>query len=77
MPTAPELGKLSKSPPQHRSALRLPQVIERTRLSRASIYRLVRRGRFPTPCRLSERVTVWDATEIDAWLAAQFARRAS
>ena len=55
-----------------RSALRLPKVIDRTGLSRASIYRFVGQGKFPAPSKLSERVSVWDSEAIDAWLADKF-----
>lgn len=49
--------------------LRLPQVREKTGISTTQVYRLVKRGKFPAPFKLSERVTVWNEAEIDAWLA--------
>lgn len=54
-------------------ALRLPQVSERTGLSKTHIYRLVQRGQFPIPARLSERVVAWDEAAVNAWLAERFA----
>ena len=54
-------------------ALRLPQVSERTGLSKTHIYRLVQRGQFPIPARLSERVVAWDESAVSAWLAERFA----
>ena len=54
-------------------ALRLPQVSERTGLSKTHIYRLVQRGQFPVPARLSERVVAWDEAAVNAWLAERFA----
>ena len=52
--------------------LRLPAVREKTGLSRTHIYRLVRQENFPKPFNLSERVSVWNEAEIDAWLEAKF-----
>lgn len=49
-------------------ALRLPAVIERTALSRSSIYRLVQLGRFPAPVKLSERASAWRESDIKQWL---------
>ncbi len=56
-----------------RKALRIPQVQERTKLSKTHLYRLIQRGEFPAPCKLSERVSAWDEAAIDAWLAGKFA----
>ena len=55
-----------------RRALRLPQVVECTGLSKTHIYRLMQRGQFPVPARLSERVVAWDSAAINAWLAERF-----
>lgn len=56
-----------------RRALRLQQVVERTGLSKTHIYRLMQRGQFPAPVRLSERVVAWDEAVICAWLNERFA----
>lgn len=53
-------------------ALRIAQVIDRTKLSRTHLYRLVERGDFPAPHKLSERVSAWDEAAVDCWLAARF-----
>lgn len=55
-----------------RRALRLRQVAERTGLSKTHIYRLIQRGQFPTPARLSERVVAWDEAAVNAWLEERF-----
>ncbi len=57
----------------NRKALRLPAVAEKTGLSKTHIYRLVQQGKFPRPCRLSERVSVWDSAAIDDFLSEKFA----
>lgn len=53
-------------------AIRLPQVLDKTGLSRSQVYRLVAAGKFPSPTHLSERITVWKELDIDQWLAAKF-----
>lgn len=56
-----------------RKALRFPQVQSRTGLSKTHLYRLIQRGDFPAPHKLSERVSAWDEAAIDAWLSVKFA----
>ena len=58
-------------------ALRLKQVIVKTRLSRTHTYRLIARGDHPKPIQLSERVFIWNEAAIDAWLEAKFSGEAS
>ncbi len=53
-------------------ALRLPQVLAKTGLSRTHTYRLIKCGEFPPPHNLSERVSAWNEADIDAWLAEKF-----
>lgn len=57
-----------------RRALRLPAVADKTGLSKTHIYRLIKQGKFPQSCKLSERVAVFDEAAIDAWLSEKFAR---
>jgi prophage regulatory protein len=56
----------------YRRALRLPKVSELTGISKTQIYRLMQRGQFPLPSRLSERVVAWDEAAINAWLLERF-----
>lgn len=56
----------------HNRALRLSQVVERTGLSKTQIYRLMQRGQFPAPARLSERVVAWDEAALNNWLSERF-----
>lgn len=37
--------------------------------SPATIWRWVKAGAFPQPVRLSDRVTAWDAAQVDAFIA--------
>ncbi|MEQ9011587.1 AlpA family transcriptional regulator [Algiphilus sp.] len=50
--------------------LRLPEVLERTGLTRSTLYGLVAQGRFPRPVRLAARAVGWKHSEISAWIAA-------
>jgi predicted DNA-binding transcriptional regulator AlpA len=40
-------------------------------VAHSTLWRMVGDGRFPKPLKLSERVTVWRAEEVFAWVAAQ------
>lgn len=47
--------------------MRLPEVRQRTSLSRSQIYRMVKAGDFPRQAKLSERCAGWWSEEVDAW----------
>ncbi|WP_292533746.1 AlpA family transcriptional regulator [Methylocystis sp.] len=55
--------------------LRVPDVLARTRLSRASLHRRVKDGTFPTPVRIGVRTIAWLAPEIDEWERGVIAKR--
>jgi|LauGreDrversion4_2_1035121.scaffolds.fasta_scaffold960286_2 prophage regulatory protein len=55
-----------------RRALRITKVTDKTGVSKTHIYRLIKAGEFPKPCKISERVSVWDEAAIDNWLAGKF-----
>ncbi|MDG2272480.1 MAG: AlpA family transcriptional regulator [Halioglobus sp.] len=48
--------------------LRRPSVESRTGLSRSSIYRMIREGKFPPPVRLGKRSVGWDSVAVQAWI---------
>ena len=51
--------------------LTLKQVIERTTLSKATIYRLIKKGVFPEGKKLipnSDKVVRWSKEEVDNWI---------
>jgi len=48
--------------------LRLPDVQDRTGLSRSTIYVRLGQGRFPRPVSLGSRAVGWVEAEIDAWI---------
>ena len=51
------------------SILRLPQVKDRTGLSRSTIYLRMQEGDFPKPISLGARAVGWLSVEVDEWLA--------
>ncbi len=53
--------------------LRLPEVMERTGLSRSTIYVRVAAGRFPQPVALGGRAVGWIEAEVDEWVAERIA----
>ena len=55
------------SPPRSR-LLRLPEVMDRVGLRRASIYQRMNEGRFPKSRSLGAKCAVWVEAEIDAWI---------
>lgn len=48
--------------------LRLPEVLERTGLSRSTIYVRLAEARFPRPVPLGGRAVGWIEAEVDEWV---------
>jgi prophage regulatory protein len=46
-------------------------VVDRTSLSRTTLWRLVRRGHFPPPVQISPGRVAWSETEVEAWITAR------
>ena len=51
--------------------LRLPLVIEKTGLGRASIYAKINEGTFPSPIKISKRASGWLESEVNDWIEEQ------
>jgi len=51
--------------------LRLPNVLDRTGLSRSTVYLRVTEGRFPRPVSLGARAVGWIETEVEEWIDRQ------
>ena len=49
--------------------LRMPEVIERTGISRAQVYTLIGCDEFPRPIRIGKRAVGWVETDIQAWIS--------
>jgi prophage regulatory protein len=48
--------------------LRLKSVLDRTGLSRSTLYRKIERGTFPKQVRISERCIGWRESDLERWL---------
>ena len=51
--------------------LRLPNVLDRTGLSRSTVYQRVSEGRFPKPVSLGARAVGWVESDIEEWIGKQ------
>ena len=60
----------------HNRVLRLPDVIQRVGIKRASIYRMMSEGAFPKPVQLGPRAVGWRASDIERWISQRPAARA-
>ncbi|WP_318454460.1 helix-turn-helix transcriptional regulator [Photobacterium leiognathi] len=52
-----------------KNILRLPEVQERTGLSRSSIYNYMEKNKFPKSISLGERAVGWLESEIESWIS--------
>ena len=48
--------------------LRLKAVLERTGLSRSTLYRKIQQGNFPRQIKISERCAGWRESAVNEWL---------
>jgi prophage regulatory protein len=48
--------------------LRRHGLVELTKLSMATIYRLIKRREFPSPIKLSANAVGWDVQDVYAWI---------
>ena len=55
--------------------IRLPEVLKRTGVSRATWLLGCKAGRYPRPIKLTERAVGWLSSEIEAFLAERIAAR--
>lgn len=67
----PELTAVRKE-----DMLRLPLVLQRTGLSRSTLYELIKKGRFPKQFKITERSSGWRSADIEEWIIAATADRA-
>jgi prophage regulatory protein len=58
---------------QPKKIIRLPRTIEKTQLSRSTIYSLIKAGDFPQQIKLSSRAMGFLESEVDAWVEARVA----
>lgn len=55
--------------------IRLPAVLDKTGLSRSSLYRLIAEGKFPRQVKLSERSAGWFEHSVNQWLSERISNR--
>ena len=56
--------------------IRLPELKEKLKVSRSTLYKLGKSGDFPVPVQLAPRTIGWLESEIDAWIEKKAAERA-
>lgn len=55
--------------------LRIQDVVQVTKLSRAEVYRKIAKGEFPKQTRISYRCSVWRSSEVQDWIKKQHDNR--
>ena len=58
-----------------RRLIRLPVVIERTGLSKSTIYARAAAGAFPKPVNLGNSLSAWVEDEVEGWVEARITER--
>ena len=48
--------------------LRKPALLKQLGISSSTLYRLIKSGGFPSPVKLSERISIWRLDEVIIWL---------
>ncbi|MDP2901635.1 MAG: AlpA family phage regulatory protein [Methylovulum sp.] len=66
--TKPPQSPTTQDPLKAGANLRVSTLAPRLGMSKSTIWRLVRAGKFPKPIKLSDKVTVWKADAVLAWL---------
>jgi prophage regulatory protein len=72
LPPCRSCGSATEAPA---CVLRWPAVQARIGVSKVTVWRWRRAGKFPEPVQLGPHVVAWPEAEIDAWLAAKLAAR--
>ena len=58
-----------------KNILRLPKVVQKTGLSRATIYAYIKKNQFPAPLSLGDRSSGWLENEVENWIDSRIALR--
>jgi predicted DNA-binding transcriptional regulator AlpA len=62
-------GRSSKPEEEADRLIRLPEIVRRTGMSKATIYRRMGAGRFPGNLSLDGNIVVWREREVEDWMA--------
>jgi len=57
---------------QQQKILRVADAVQKTGLSRSTIYRLIEAEDFPEPIRLSKRAIGWTEAQLNEWITSRF-----
>ena len=49
--------------------LNIGEVVDRVGLSKPTLYRQIKKGRFPRGTQVADRAVRWHESQIDAWMA--------
>ena len=49
--------------------MKLPELVQRTKISRSAVYAMIARNEFPRPVRLGRRAVGWRVEDVEAWIA--------
>ena len=49
--------------------MKLPELVQRTKISRSAVYAMIARDEFPRPVRLGRRAVGWRVEDVEAWIA--------
>ena len=55
--------------------LRVKEVVKKTSVGKSTIWAWVKEGKFPKPIKLSDRISVWKESDIDAWIESKIDSR--
>ncbi len=83
-PTSATSGEAPSPPrgrPRKKSSssdyVRSAELLEIVPFSRATLWRMVRDGKFPAPVKVAPRITAWKRTEVETWVAVRAAAAGS
>lgn len=69
-------AKLAKQGIPRQTMIRLPEVMETTKMGKTLIYALIKKGEFPKPAKFG-RISVWSEDEVNAWVNSRLLARAA
>lgn len=53
--------------------MRRKQVEAQTGLPRSTLYKLIAKGEFPAPIRITAKAVAWPSSDVDTWIASRIA----
>ena len=66
---------MASSTQQLQLFIRLPEVRQKVGMSKSHIYNLMGSGDFPAQIKISQKISVWVASEIDDWVEEKIKQR--